>query len=304
VTVVIGVDGAGRTHRLTGIAAAAGVPVVRIATAGGTPPDLPARLAAARADGALVVVDDAHRLDAASLSALAAAVHDGLSIALGRRPTITSPALAALDEAAAAGGVEHLGPLSTADLTALVASVTGRTPSDEEVAAVAAASGGWAAVAAAVAAAPAGARSPVLAARVHRRLALLDAGVAALARVLAARGYAPQVRELGELREVGAGRRRSVQLCQHHCPVAHVAAEFPELCEAETRAIARLLGTHVQRLSTIARGGAACTTHVPLEVPEPLGSDRSAARGSAAPTTASARPGGEDRKAVPHDDRS
>ena len=26
-----------------------------------------------------------------------------------------------------------------------------------------------------------------------------------------------------------------VQLCQHHCPVVHVAAEFPQLCEAETR---------------------------------------------------------------------
>ena len=31
---------------------------------------------------------------------------------------------------------------------------------------------------------------------------------------------------------------RGVQLCQHHCPVAHVAAEFPQLCEAETRAFA------------------------------------------------------------------
>jgi predicted ArsR family transcriptional regulator len=93
--------------------------------------------------------------------------------------------------------------------------------------------------------------------------------VAALARVLAARGYAAQIRE------VGAGPHRGVQLCQHHCPVAHVAAEFPELCEAETRAFADLLGTHVQRLSTIARGGAACTTHVPLEGPEPLDRDRS-----------------------------
>ena len=53
------------------------------------------------------------------------------------------------------------------------------------------------------------------------------------------------------------------QLCQHHCPVAHVAAEFPQLCEAETRAFERLLGTHVQRLATIARGDAVCTTHVP-----------------------------------------
>jgi DNA-binding NarL/FixJ family response regulator len=185
VTVVIGVDGAGRTHRLSGIAAAAGGPVVRIAAAGGAPPDLPARLADARIRGALVVVDDAHRLDPASLSALAAAVHDGLSVAVSRRPTITSPELAALDEAAAAGGVEHLGPLSISDLTVLVGSVTGGTPSAESVAAVAVASGGWAAVAAAVAAAPG--RSPVLAARVHRRLAVLAPGTAALARVLALR---------------------------------------------------------------------------------------------------------------------
>jgi predicted ArsR family transcriptional regulator len=53
------------------------------------------------------------------------------------------------------------------------------------------------------------------------------------------------------------------QLCQHHCPVAHVAAEFPQLCEAETRAFERMLGTHVQRLATIARGDGICTTHVP-----------------------------------------
>src|SRR5690606_33040070 len=40
------------------------------------------------------------------------------------------------------------------------------------------------------------------------------------------------------------------QVCQHRCPVAHVAAEFPELCEAETEAFARLLDTHVTRLAT------------------------------------------------------
>jgi predicted ArsR family transcriptional regulator len=55
-----------------------------------------------------------------------------------------------------------------------------------------------------------------------------------------------------------------VQLCQHHCPVAHVAAEFPELCEAETRAFAEVLGTYVQRLATIAHGDGVCTTHVPF----------------------------------------
>ncbi len=53
------------------------------------------------------------------------------------------------------------------------------------------------------------------------------------------------------------------QLCQHHCPVAHVAAEFPQLCEAETRAIGRLVGSHVQRLATIAHGDGVCTTHIP-----------------------------------------
>ena len=53
------------------------------------------------------------------------------------------------------------------------------------------------------------------------------------------------------------------QLCQHHCPVAHVAHEFPQLCEAETEAIARVLGTHVQRLATIAHGDGVCTTCIP-----------------------------------------
>ena len=33
-----------------------------------------------------------------------------------------------------------------------------------------------------------------------------------------------------------------VQVCQHHCPVAHVAGQYPQLCEAETEAFARLLG--------------------------------------------------------------
>jgi hypothetical protein len=41
-----------------------------------------------------------------------------------------------------------------------------------------------------------------------------------------------------------------------------VAAEFPQLCEAETEAFARLLGTPVQRLATIAHGDGICTTHI------------------------------------------
>jgi len=98
--------------------------------------------------------------------------------------------------------------------------------------------------------------------------------VQALADALSADGYAasasiaPARRGPGPGRPGGAGapggrdEPRGEQLCQHHCPVAHVAAEFPELCEAETEAFARLLGTPVQRLATIAHGDGVCTTHV------------------------------------------
>ena len=98
----------------------------------------------------------------------------------------------------------------------------------------------------------------------------------ALATFLTEQGYAASIesRPLGE------------QLCQHHCPIAHVAAEFPalceaeteafsrilgthvaaefpQLCEAETEAFSRVLGTHVQRLATIAHGDGVCTTYIP-----------------------------------------
>ena len=77
----------------------------------------------------------------------------------------------------------------------------------------------------------------------------------ALARVFSAEGYAASVRDS----PVGD------QLCQQHCPVSHVAHEFPQLCEAETEAISRVLGTHVQRLATIAHGDGVCTTCIPTQ---------------------------------------
>ena len=67
-------------------------------------------------------------------------------------------------------------------------------------------------------------------------------------------------------RRVGSG----VQICQHHCPVSHVAEEFPELCEAELNAFGDILGRPVQRLATIANGDCACTTHVPLTIGPPV----------------------------------
>ena len=78
----------------------------------------------------------------------------------------------------------------------------------------------------------------------------------ALATFLTEQGYAASI----EVRANGE------QLCQHHCPIAHVAAEFPQLCEAETEAFSQLLGTHVQRLATIAHGDGVCTTFIPNNV--------------------------------------
>lgn len=77
--------------------------------------------------------------------------------------------------------------------------------------------------------------------------------VALLAEFLTDQGYAASVedRVLGE------------EICQHHCPIAHVASAYPQLCEAETQAFSRLLGTHVQRLATIAHGDGVCTTYIP-----------------------------------------
>ena len=85
----------------------------------------------------------------------------------------------------------------------------------------------------------------------------------ALAKALTHAGYAASVRQ----GPVGA------QLCQQHCPVSHVAHEFPQLCEAETEAIASVLATHVQRLATIAHGDGVCTTSIPHNVKTNLETD-------------------------------
>lgn len=80
----------------------------------------------------------------------------------------------------------------------------------------------------------------------------------ALAAALNDEGYAASTRPLAT-----GTAQQAVQLCQGHCPVQHAAAEFPELCEAETKVFARLLGTDVRRLATLAHGDHVCTTHVP-----------------------------------------
>jgi predicted ArsR family transcriptional regulator len=95
-------------------------------------------------------------------------------------------------------------------------------------------------------------------------MAAADRGakVQALAEALSADGYAASATRVPGGAAPGSALAGGEQLCQHHCPVAHVAAEFPQLCEAETEAFGRLLGTPVQRLATIAHGDGICTTHV------------------------------------------
>jgi len=85
----------------------------------------------------------------------------------------------------------------------------------------------------------------------------VEATVDRMAAALTKAGYATTATAV-------SGPLHGIELCQHHCPVSHVAKEFPELCETEREAFADVLGTHVQRLATIVNGDCACTTHVPL----------------------------------------
>lgn len=78
--------------------------------------------------------------------------------------------------------------------------------------------------------------------------------VAELAAALEQHGYATSIRRAGG----------GVQICQHHCPVSAVAAQHPELCEAEHEAISALVGRHVQPLALISDGHGLCTTNIPL----------------------------------------
>jgi predicted ArsR family transcriptional regulator len=85
----------------------------------------------------------------------------------------------------------------------------------------------------------------------------IEATAERIATALSKAGYVATTTQVG-------GLIHGVQICQHHCPVSHVAEEFPELCQTEQQAMAEVLGTHVQRLATIVNGDCACTTHVPL----------------------------------------
>jgi predicted ArsR family transcriptional regulator len=111
---------------------------------------------------------------------------------------------------------------------------------------------------------------------------------AALVEALSDEGYAASARPVGG--PAGRGRLTGVQLCQGHCPVQHVAAEFPQFCDAETEAFSRLLGVHVQRLATLAHGAHVCTTFVPTPAPAPAAAPAAPAVAPAAPAAPAVAP--------------
>ena len=90
----------------------------------------------------------------------------------------------------------------------------------------------------------------------------------ALAGALSGDGFVASSRQRQEpLRPLSAE-----QLCQGHCPIQQLAAEFPLFCDAETEVFSRLVGVDVRRLSTLASGGHVCTTHIPTGRSAPTGS--------------------------------
>jgi DeoR family suf operon transcriptional repressor len=74
----------------------------------------------------------------------------------------------------------------------------------------------------------------------------------ALGRVLSDEGYMAEVRT----DEVDG------TLTEHNCAIPAVAERFPEICAAEARFVAEVVGTPVERLGHMLRGCSSCEYHV------------------------------------------
>jgi DeoR family suf operon transcriptional repressor len=73
-----------------------------------------------------------------------------------------------------------------------------------------------------------------------------------------ARRLAELLTSLGYMAEVKAGEGALPRLTEHNCAIRLVAERFPEVCAAEERFIAEVLGTAVSRATHIARGANCC----------------------------------------------
>jgi len=80
----------------------------------------------------------------------------------------------------------------------------------------------------------------------------------ALARLLSEEGY---MAEAQLLQEKAAGVTEAV-LTEHNCPIPAVAGSFPEICAAEARYLADVLGAEVERTGHILSGCPACEYRV------------------------------------------
>ena len=76
----------------------------------------------------------------------------------------------------------------------------------------------------------------------------------ALAEVLNEQGF------MAEVEPADGGLR----LCQHNCTVEHLATELPDLCTSEAELFERLLGTRVERETTIVGGAVRGQTRIDL----------------------------------------
>lgn len=79
----------------------------------------------------------------------------------------------------------------------------------------------------------------------------------ALARVLSEEGYMAEASP-----QDGAASQGDAVLTEHNCPIPAVAGRFPEICAAEARYLAEVLGAEVERTGHILRGCPACEYRV------------------------------------------
>jgi len=78
-----------------------------------------------------------------------------------------------------------------------------------------------------------------------------------VARLLSQEGYMAEA-----LVEQGAGDPTEAVLTEHNCPIPAVAERFPEICAAEVRYLADVLGAEVERVGHILSGCPACEYRV------------------------------------------
>jgi DeoR family suf operon transcriptional repressor len=102
-------------------------------------------------------------------------------------------------------------------------------------------------------------RYDVLATRLREQLgdAPLQERLSAIARLLSSEGYMAEA-------SVSGG---TAALIEHNCAIRLVAERFPEICAAEARFLAAVLGGEVQRKRHILSGCSACEYRVHLEEP-------------------------------------